>query len=68
MLRLRLDALFDKDVADKAVDEAGGDGDVGARPQHDARGGDNLKCIQHDTVPGLRRGWRGGSCCSDSRR
>ncbi len=33
---LGLYALLDEDIADQAVDDVGTDGDVGARPEHDA--------------------------------
>lgn len=40
-------ALLDKDLADQAVDYVRADGDICARPQDDARGGDDLECVEH---------------------
>jgi hypothetical protein len=43
-------ALLNEDLADQAVDDIRADGDICARPQDDARGGDDLECVEHCQV------------------
>lgn len=54
IVRVRLHALLDEDVADEAVDDVGADVGVLARPQHDARRGQDLERVQHCQAGG---GW-----------
>ncbi len=37
--------LFDEDVGDEMIDDGRADGRIGSRPQHHARGGENLEGV-----------------------
>ena len=41
------DLLFNKDVFDEAVDDAGVDWRIGLGPKHDARGRQDFEAVQH---------------------
>lgn len=46
--------LLDKDISDKVIDDGGANGRKVTRPEHDPRGGEDLKCVQHFSGGTLR--------------